>query len=78
LRVKNFNRLEDVEIELGKNFCQPNVSAFVGSAGSVMQDRGVWDSAAKPVASFPWWNGRLNLALLPLSYPLGLMGQTAA
>jgi SAM-dependent methyltransferase len=62
--------------EVERIFCQPNVSEFVGSAGFVLQDRGVWDGVAKPMASFPWWSGRLNLALLPLSYPLSLMGQT--
>jgi 2-polyprenyl-3-methyl-5-hydroxy-6-metoxy-1,4-benzoquinol methylase len=56
--------------------CQRHLGDLIASAGYVLQDRRRLPALAKLMAAYPWWGGRLNLALLPLAYPLSLMGQT--
>jgi SAM-dependent methyltransferase len=55
---------------------QRNLSDLIASAGYVLQDRRRLPALARLMVSYPWRGGRLNLALLPLSVPLSLLGQT--
>ena len=55
---------------------QRDLSNTVASLGYEMRDRGLAPWLSKPLVSYPWWGGRANIALLPLSYPLSLIGQT--
>lgn len=56
---------------------QRNLSDLIASTGYVLQDRGRLAAISRLLVSYPWRGGRANLALLPLSYPLSLLGQTA-
>jgi 2-polyprenyl-3-methyl-5-hydroxy-6-metoxy-1,4-benzoquinol methylase len=56
---------------------QPNLGDLVASLGYQLEDRGRFATVAQRLATYPWWGGRLNLALLPMAYPLSLLGQTA-
>jgi SAM-dependent methyltransferase len=56
--------------------CQRTLSDLVGSAGIALADRGRLPALASRLSSYPWWSGRFNLALLPLAWPLALLGQT--
>ena len=46
------------------------------SLGSKLKERGLPAVFTEPLIPYPWWGGRSNIALLPLSYPLSLLGQT--
>jgi O-methyltransferase len=56
--------------------CQRTLSDLVGSAGIALADRRLLPALASRLASYPWWSGRFNLAMLPLSWPMALLGQT--
>ena len=62
--------------EVVRVVCQPNLGDIVASAGFALKDRGKLERLAKWMTSYPWWGGRMNLALLPLAYPLSLVSQT--
>jgi hypothetical protein len=68
--------LERAGWEVVRISCQRNLSDLIASAGYVLQDRRRLPAPARLLVSYPWRGGRLNLALLPLSYPLSLCGQT--
>lgn len=55
---------------------QRDIGNSVASIGYLARDRGLVPRLADALITYPWWGGRLNVALLPLSYPLSLMGQT--
>ncbi len=55
---------------------QRDLGNTVASIGYKLSDRRMLAPLAKILIDYPWWGGRLNIALLPLSYPLSLMGQT--
>ncbi len=55
---------------------QRDLGNTVASIGYKLLDRRMLPPLAKILIDYPWWGGRLNIALLPLSYPLSLMGQT--
>jgi 2-polyprenyl-3-methyl-5-hydroxy-6-metoxy-1,4-benzoquinol methylase len=57
-------------------FCHPNLSDVVASVGYLLDDRQLSPALARLLVSYPWRGGRLNLGLLPLAYPLGVLGQT--
>lgn len=54
-----------------------NLSDEIGSLGIVLQRHTFWRRLGAALTSYPCWGGRLNLALLPLSYPLALLKQTS-
>jgi SAM-dependent methyltransferase len=62
--------------QLNRIHFHPDVSDQIASVGYCLRDRGLAKSAA-PLISYPWWGGRMNLAWLPLSYPLSLLGRTS-
>ncbi len=56
--------------------CQRTLVDLIGSTGIALADRRRLPPLASLLASYPWWSGRFNLALLPLAWPLALLGQT--
>jgi SAM-dependent methyltransferase len=68
--------LERAGWEVARIAFQRNLSDLIASSGYVLQDRGWLPALARLLVSYPWRGGRLNLALLPLAYPLSLLGQT--
>ena len=69
--------LERAGWEVQRIALQRNLGDLIASAGYVLQDRRRLPALSRLLVSYPWRGGRLNLALLPLSYPLSLLGQTA-
>ena len=69
--------LERAGWEVRRIALQRNLGDLIASAGYVLQDRRRLPALSRLLVSYPWRGGRLNLALLPLSYPLSLLGQTA-
>lgn len=55
---------------------QRDLSNTVASLGYKLRERGLPSVFTEPLISYPWWGGRANIALLPLSYLLSLLGQT--
>ena len=68
--------LERTGWEVRRISMQRNLGDLIASAGYVLQDRQRLPALARLMVSYPWRGGRLNLALLPLAYPLSLLGQT--
>jgi SAM-dependent methyltransferase len=69
--------LERAGWEVQRIALQRHLGDLIASAGYVLQDRRRLPALSRLLVSWPWRGGRLNLALLPLSYPSSLLGQTA-
>ena len=56
---------------------QRNLGDTVASFGFKLGECGLPSVITQPLTLYPWWGGRANIALLPFSYPLSLLGQTS-